>query len=91
MVKSELIQELAQRANISKTDAEALVNLLFSSMVQELVENKPIEIRGFGSFRMRSYEGYKARNPRTGRNVMVESKRLPYFRSGKELRIRLNK
>jgi integration host factor subunit beta len=91
MVKSELIQKLAERGNISKTLAETVVNLIFSSMVQELVEKKPIEIRGFGSFRVRSYKGYKGRNPRTGTKVNVDSKKLPFFRVGKELRIRLNK
>ena len=59
MVKSELIQKLAERGNISKTLAETVVNLIFSGMIQELVEKKPIEIRGFGSFRVRSYKDIK--------------------------------
>jgi integration host factor subunit beta len=60
-------------------------------MLQELKEGKSIEIRGFGSFRVRSYKGYTGRNPRTGEKVGVISKKLPFFRVGKELRIRLNK
>jgi integration host factor subunit beta len=91
MVKSELIQKLSEKGNISKTLAETVVNLIFSSMLQELKEGKSIEIRGFGSFRVRSYKGYTGRNPRTGDKVGVISKKLPFFRVGKELRIRLNK
>jgi len=91
MVKSELIQKLSEKGNISKTLAETVVNLIFSSMLQELKERKSIEIRGFGSFRVRSYKGYTGRNPRTGEKVGVISKKLPFFRVGKELRIRLNK
>ena len=91
MVKSELIQKLSEKGNISKTLAETVVNLIFSSMLQELKEGKSIEIRGFGSFRVRNYKGYTGRNPRTGEKVGVISKKLPFFRVGKELRIRLNK
>lgn len=90
MVKSELIQHLSEKGNISKTLAETVVNLIFSSMLQELKEGKSIEIRGFGSFRVRDYKGYTGRNPRTGEKVGVISKKLPFFRVGKELRIRLN-
>jgi len=91
MVKSELIQKLSEKGNISKTLSETVVNLIFSSMLQELKGGKSIEIRGFGSFRVRSYKGYTGRNPRTGEKVGVISKKLPFFRVGKELRIRLNK
>ena len=91
MVKSELIQKLSEKGNISKTLAETVVNLIFSGMLQELKEGKSIEIRGFGSFRVRSYKEYTGRNPRTGEKVGVISKRLPFFRVGKELRLRLNK
>ena len=91
MVKSELIQKLAESGNISKTLAETVVNLIFASMTQELKEEKSIELRGFGSFRVKSYKGYMGRNPRTGTKVEVVSKKLPFFRVGKELRNRLNK
>ncbi len=90
MVKSELIEKLAETGNISKSLAENVVNLIFDSMIEELKQEKPIEIRGFGSFRVRHYKGYTGRNPRTGAKVGVEAKRLPFFRAGKELRDRLN-
>ena len=91
MVKSELIQKLSEKGNISKTLAETVVNLIFSSMLQELKEGKSIERRGVGSFRVMSYKGYTGRNPRKVEKVGVISKKLPFFRVGKELRIRLNK
>jgi len=91
VVKSELIQKLAERGNISKTLAETVVNLIFASMIQELKEEKHVEIRGFGSFRVKGYKGYMGSNPRTGAKVEVVSKKLPFFRVGKELRNRLNK
>ena len=90
MVKSELIEKLAEKGNISKSLAETVVNLIFDSMVEELKQEKPIEIRGFGSFRVRNYRGYTGRNPRTGEKVDVGAKKLPFFRAGKELRDRLN-
>ena len=90
MVKSELIEKLAETGNISKSLAENVVNLIFDSMIEELKEQKPIEIRGFGSFRVRHYKGYTGRNPRTGEKVSVGEKKLPFFRAGKELRDRLN-
>ncbi|MBN2468467.1 MAG: integration host factor subunit beta [Deltaproteobacteria bacterium] len=90
MVKSELIQELAERGAISKTLAETVVNLVFTGMADELQQDKPIEIRGLGSFRVRTYRGYMGRNPRTGKKVEVITKKLPFFRVGKELRLRLN-
>lgn len=91
MVKSELVEHLAQRGNISKALAETVVNLFFSCMTDALKEGKPVEIRGFGSFRVRNYRGYTGRNPRTGVAVGVDAKTLPFFRVGKELRDRLNK
>ncbi|HNR11999.1 MAG TPA: HU family DNA-binding protein [Thermodesulfobacteriota bacterium] len=90
MVKSELIEKLAESSNISKSLAETVVNIIFDSMVEELKRGKPIEIRGFGSFRVRNYSGYTGRNPRTGDKVDVDAKKLPFFRAGKELRDRLN-
>ena len=86
MVKSELIQKLAERGNISKTLAETVVNLIFTSMVEELKEEKSIEIRGFGSFRVRKYKGYTGRNPKTGEVIQVHPKKLPFFKVGKELK-----
>ena len=90
MNKSELIERLAERANITKKKAEAVVNMVFDSMVHALVRGDRIEIRGFGSFENRHYEAYTGRNPRTGETIHVPAKKLPFFKVGKELKERVD-
>ena len=90
MTKSELIESLAAAENITKSRAESVVNCIFDSMVAALERNEGIEIRGFGSFSVREYKPYKGRNPRTGNEVAVPKKRLPFFKVGKGLRAMLN-
>lgn len=90
MTKSELIERVAQRTNITKNRAEQVVNCIFESMTDALGQGQGIEIRGFGSFSIREYRGYKGRNPRTGEEVDVEPKRLPFFKVGKELKELVN-
>jgi len=87
MTKSDLINALAARANITHSRAEQVVNVIFDSMTDSLVRGEGIEIRGFGSFSVRSYDGYQGRNPRTGEPVEVAPKRLPFFKVGKELKL----
>ena len=90
MTKSELIAELAQRADLSKKRAEEVVNCLFRRMSESLVDGARIEIRGFGSFSTKDYSAYKGRNPKTGDEVQVKAKRAIHFKVGKELRDRVN-
>lgn len=90
MTKSELIEVVAQEANLTKGRAELVVNTIFDAMVEALKRNEGIEIRGFGSFTVRQYKSYEGRNPRTGEPVHVPPKRLPFFKVGKELRERVN-
>ena len=90
MNKSELIEQVSERAAITKKQAEALVNAMFDTITKGLVEGKRVEIRGFGSFRSKSYKAYTGRNPRTGEPIEVPSKRLPTFKAGKELRERVD-
>ncbi|MCA9603566.1 MAG: integration host factor subunit beta, partial [Myxococcales bacterium] len=85
MTKSELIDSVAERTNITKSRAEQVVNCVFDSMTRALERGEGIEIRGFGSFTVRSYKPYSGRNPRTGKPVPVPPKRLPFFKVGKEL------
>ena len=89
MNKSELVEQVSERAAITKKQAESLVNAMFDTITKGLVEGKRVEIRGFGSFRSKSYKSYTGRNPRTGEPIEVPSKRLPTFKAGKELRERL--
>jgi len=91
MNKSELIEQLAQKANVTKKRAELVVNLIFNSMADALARGDRIEIRGFGSLVNKEYGAYNGRNPRTGEVIQVPEKRLPFFKVGKELRERVDK
>ncbi len=86
MNKSELIETLAERSRITKKRAEEVVNLIFDSMVQAMVQGDRIEIRGLGSFVVKEYGSYTGRNPRTGESIQVKPKKLPFFKVGKELK-----
>ena len=90
MNKSELVKALADQANISLDEATLVVNTFVDSMKDPLLEGGRVEIRGFGSFKVKEYGSYAGRNPRTGEKVAVEPKRLPFFRAGKELKEYLN-
>jgi integration host factor subunit beta len=90
MTKSDLIDVLCEMQKIPKGRAELLVQVIFESMEEALKRGERIEIRGFGSFELRSYKPYEGRNPRTGVRVSVQPKRLPFFKVGKELKERVN-
>ena len=86
MTKSDLIATLAARSDITNSRAEQVVDTLFDAMSEALVDGEGIELRGFGSFSIREYKGYTGRNPKTGEQVEVPPKRLPFFKVGKELK-----
>ena len=86
MTKSELIDAIAARADLTKARAEMVVNCVFDTMTGALQKGQGIEIRGFGSFTVRRYKPYDGRNPRTGQPVPVPHKQLPFFKVGKELK-----
>ena len=86
MTKSELIDAIAARGEMTKARAEQVVNCVFDAMTDALRHGDGIEIRGFGSMTVREYSAYSGRNPRTGAKVDVAEKRLPFFKVGKELR-----
>lgn len=90
MTKADLINLISSKANITRLKSEAVVNAIFDSMVEALVNESRIEIRGFGSFVNREYEAREGRNPRTGEVIKVEGKKLPFFKVGKELKEELN-
>jgi integration host factor subunit beta len=90
MTKSELIDAVTSKANIPRKRAEEVVNLIFDSMKEALIQGDRIEIRGFGSFKTKHYEPYMGRNPKTGRLIEVREKVLPVFKVGKELKNRVN-
>ncbi|HJA77128.1 HU family DNA-binding protein [uncultured Desulfovibrio sp.] len=90
MNKSELIKTLAEEANLPMEDATMVVNTFVDAMKDALIAGDRIEIRGFGSFKVKEYSGYAGRNPKTGESVSVIPKRLPFFRAGKELKEYIN-
>jgi integration host factor beta subunit len=91
MTKRDLIDEIVRRyPRYSRRDTEVIVNSVFDSMASTLRSGGRIEIRGFGSFIVKQRQGREGRNPRTGRLVTVPPKRLPFFKVGKELRLRVD-
>ena len=86
MTKSELIEQLAERAEISKKRAEEAVNCIFDRMAGSLAGGDRIEVRGFGSFSLKEHRAYTGRNPKTGESVDVAGKQSIHFKVGKELR-----
>jgi integration host factor subunit beta len=91
MTKAELVDEVARVVQLTKKQAESIVNIVFDSIVDSLRAGQKIELRGFGSFRLRSRKSRTGRNPKTGEKVEVPSKKIPYFKPGKELKELINK
>jgi integration host factor subunit beta len=90
MNKSELIETLAARKGLSYKKAEEIVNTIFDSMTDAMINEERIEIRGFGSFVVNHYKSYTGRNPKTGESIPVKPKKLPFFKVGKELKERVD-
>ena len=91
MTKAELVEEVARAANLTKKHSEVIVDSVFQSIVDALHRGEKIELRGFGSFRLRRRESRRGRNPKTGDKVDVPPKQVPYFKPGKELKDLINK
>ena len=87
--KSDLINLIAERMMLPRIRAEMIVDRIFDSMTEALKSSAGVEVRGFGTFTVRSYREYDGRNPRTGDRVHVKAKRLPFFKVGRELRQRV--
>jgi len=90
MNKSELIDTLVKETKLSHQIASSIVSTILDAMTETLVKGENVEIRGFGSFTVRSYETYTGRNPKTGKKTPVKAKKLPFFKVGKELREAVN-
>lgn len=91
MTKSELIQRLAERnPHLYLRDVEKIVETIFDEITDALANGDRVELRGFGAFSVKHRDARIGRNPRTGEAVQVEAKRLPFFKTGKALRERLN-
>lgn len=86
MNRSELVELLAIKKDISNRRAEEIVNIIFTSMTEAMIAGERIEIRGLGSFVIKDYDSYTGRNPKTGEPITVHPKKLPFFKVGKELK-----
>jgi integration host factor subunit beta len=91
MTKADLVEQVARESDMTKKDAEQLVEIIFDSIIGALNKGEKIELRGFGSFRTRQRGARKGRNPKTGAPVQIPAKRVAYFKPGKELKEIINK
>lgn len=91
MIRSELVQKLIEaNPDLTPRDVEAIVSTFFDEIIARLAADGRVELRGFGAFSTRERGARTGRNPRTGEMVAVDAKRVPYFKPGKEMRLRLN-
>jgi integration host factor subunit beta len=90
MTKADLVDEVAKNSDLSKKDAETIVQTVLDSIVDSLKGGQKVELRGFGSFRLRERSSRQGRNPKTGKAVFVPAKKIPYFKPGKELKDLIN-
>ena len=92
MTKSELIIRVADKyPMLYQSDIERIVNTIFDTVIENITIGNRVELRGFGTFGIKERKARKSRNPRTGETVYVQSKTVPFFRMGKQLRDRINK
>ena len=91
MIRSELVQRLAEEnPGMRASEVEAVADTLFETIIAQLASGGRVELRGFGAFSTRARTARDGRNPRTGDQVSVPAKHVPYFKAGKEIRARLN-
>ncbi len=90
MTKADLVEKVAVEADLTKKDAEQLVEIVLDSIIDSLNAGEKIELRGFGSFRVRERNSRKGRNPKTGEAVDIPAKRVAYFKPGKDLKELIN-
>jgi integration host factor subunit beta len=86
MTKAELVEKVSGKINLTKKQTEVVVNTVFQSITDSLSDGKKVELRGFGSFRIRERNARVGRNPKSGAQVHVPAKRVPFFKAGKDLR-----
>ena len=91
MTKADLVEEISKETGLSKKDTGVIVNLIIENITRALAEGEKVELRGFGSFKVKSRKARKARNPRTGASVDVPAKLVPYFKASNELKDKVNK
>ena len=91
MTKAELVDAVSKVSDLTRKHSEVIVDAVFSSIIDALHKGEKIELRGFGSFRVRRRDSRTGRNPKTGAGVLMPAKRVPHFKAGKELRELINR
>jgi len=91
MTKADLVEEVSRVSDLTKKHSETIVDTVFKSIITALQNGEKIELRGFGSFRLRQRDSRKGRNPKTGDRVDVPPKQVPYFKPGKDLKELINR
>ncbi len=91
MTKSDLVERIAEKLDITKKEAEAVVNVVFRSIVDAIKREEKVELRGFGCFKVKTKRARKGRNPRTGEEIDIPPKRVPYFKPGKDMKEAVNR
>ena len=90
MIKAELIEALANEAGLTRSKAKDVVKTVFNTMANALADGDRVEIRGFGTFKVKHYDGYTGHNPKTGEPIKIKAKKLPFFKCGRELKERVD-
>jgi len=90
MTKADLIEEVSKLSSLTKKETELIVNTVFDNITDALAKGDKVELRGFGSFRIRHRNSRKGRNPKTGAGIDVPARKVPFFKMGRELRAILN-
>ena len=90
MNASQLVEALSRETGLAGSKAEEVVRTVIDAMTKALADGERVEIRGFGSFKIKKYGGYQGRNPKTGETLPIEPKKLPFFKCGKELKDRVD-
>ena len=91
MTKSDLVERIAEKLDVTKKEAEAIVNVVFGSIVDAVKREEKVELRGFGCFKVKTKRARKGRNPRTGEEIDIPPKRVPYFKPGKDMKEVVNR
>ena len=86
MIKAELIEALTNEAGLTRSKAKDVMKTVFNTMANALADGDRVEIRGLGTFKVKNYDGYAGRNPKTGEPINIKAKKLPFFKCGRELK-----
>jgi integration host factor subunit beta len=90
MTKTELIEALSNEAGLTRSKGKEIVKVFFGEISNALANNDRVEIRGFGTFKVKHYDGYTGHNPKTGKPIKIKPKKLPFFKCGNELKDRVD-